>query len=57
MLSRTREPDGKEFVLVSLEKQRAIYKKDPAAAKKVVHSGESRPRRRPPRTPKSQRGR
>jgi len=43
---QSRTPDAEELKLViaSLEKQRAIYKKDPAAAKKVVHSGESKPK-------------
>jgi hypothetical protein len=42
--SRVPEPDEVKLVLAALEKQRAIYKADPAAAKKVVHAGESTPK-------------
>jgi hypothetical protein len=42
--SRVPEPDEVKLVIAALEKQRAIYKKDPAAAKKVVHTGESKPK-------------
>lgn len=42
--SRVPDPDEVKLVIASLEKQRAIYKKDAAAAKKVVHSGESKPK-------------
>lgn len=41
-----RKPGAEEVGLVAaaLEKQRAIFSADPAAAKKVVHAGESKPR-------------
>jgi hypothetical protein len=44
VLSRT--PDAEELRIVAgaLAKQRAIFKADPAAARKVVHAGESKPR-------------
>ena len=42
----SRRPDAEEALLVAaaLEKQRAIFSADPAAARKVVYSGESKPR-------------
>jgi hypothetical protein len=42
----SRPADGEELRAVSsaLDRQRAIYKADPAAAKKVVHAGESKPK-------------
>ncbi|MBY0512354.1 MAG: DUF1553 domain-containing protein, partial [Gemmataceae bacterium] len=41
-----RRPDAEELRVVAgaLEKQRALFKADPAAARKVVHVGESKPR-------------
>lgn len=41
-----RKPDAGEVRLVAgaLAKQRAIFDRDPAAAKKVVHTGESKPK-------------
>jgi hypothetical protein len=42
--SRVPDPDVVKLVIVALEKQRAIYVKDAAAAKKVVHAGESKPK-------------
>ena len=42
----SRKPDADELRLLSaaLDKQRAIFIRDPQAAKKLVHAGESKPK-------------
>ncbi len=48
VLSRRPEADEVRLLATALEKQRAIYRRDPAAATKVVDSGESKPKRAVP---------
>jgi hypothetical protein len=44
VLSRRPDADEPRLVTAELDRQRALYKADAAAAKKVVHAGESKPR-------------
>ena len=44
VLSRNADDTELRLVSAALEKQRAIFKADPVAAKKVVHTGESKPK-------------
>src|SRR5439155_4429324 len=44
VLSRSPDAEEPRLVTAALEKQLAIYKADTAAAKKVVHAGESKPK-------------
>jgi hypothetical protein len=45
VLSRTPDADEVRLVTASLERQRAIFAADPAAARRLVRTGESTPRR------------
>ncbi|HEY3788879.1 MAG TPA: DUF1549 and DUF1553 domain-containing protein, partial [Urbifossiella sp.] len=44
VLSRNPDAEEAKLVLAALVKQRGIFMADPAAAKKVVHAGESKPK-------------
>jgi hypothetical protein len=48
VLSRLPDPEEVRLITSALEKQRAIYKRNPDAAKKVVHAGESKPKNAAP---------